>query len=157
MSLARIARCTAVTMLLVAAAACAAPLDRGAVPATAAAPVPPGEARLWLYRDYEPNESLERPYIRLNGAVIGISEPGGSFYRDLPPGAYAATVDSVGRDVGQFATVAVAAGQTVFVKVEVSKSWESTLTFAADTFYTRLVPPQIAQRELAYTRFTGGE
>jgi hypothetical protein len=50
------------------------------------APVSPGTARIWIYRDYEPYETLARPYVRLNGAVIGISEPGAVFYRDVAPG-----------------------------------------------------------------------
>ena len=129
----------------------------GAQPSTAAggAPVaaaPPGAARLWIYREYEPGDTLARPFVRLNGAVIAISEPGGSFYRDIPPGVYTVTVDTVGHDVNQFVTIALAAGQTVFVKVESSKLWESDLNYTADTFYTRLIPPETAAREIAQSR-----
>src|SRR5271169_3990739 len=41
-------------------------------------PIPSGVARLWFYRDYEPHETLARPYVRLNDQVFGISEPGGA-------------------------------------------------------------------------------
>ena len=88
-------------------------------------PVPPGMARIWIYRDYEPFLSLARPYVRLNGAVIGISEPGGALYRDVAAGAYAVTVDSDGTDSNQFVTVAPAPGQQVFVKVLVDPYWAS--------------------------------
>ena len=51
-------------------------------------PVPPGGARLWFYRDGGPRETQERPYLRLNGQIAGISEPDGVFYRDVSPGHY---------------------------------------------------------------------
>jgi hypothetical protein len=57
-------------------------------------PIPTGKARLWFYRDYEPYETLARPYVRLNERVAGISEPGGTFYRDVVPVRYLVTVDS---------------------------------------------------------------
>ena len=62
------------------------------------APVSPGMARIWIYRDYEPYQTLARPYVRLNGAIAGISEPGGALYRDVVPGTYTVTVDSDGTD-----------------------------------------------------------
>lgn len=121
----------------------------GGEPVAAASP---GAARLWIYREYEPGDTLARPFVRLNGAVIAISEPGGSFFRDVPSGVYRVTVDTVGQDVNQFVTITLAAGQTVFVKVESSKLWESDLNYTADTFYTRIIPPETAQRDLARIR-----
>jgi hypothetical protein len=44
---------------------------------------PPGMARIWFFRDLNPNETLAMAYIRLNGAVAGVSEAGGAFYRAL--------------------------------------------------------------------------
>lgn len=118
-------------------------------------PVPPGMARIWIYRDYEPYQTLATPYVRLNGAVIGVSQPGGAFYRDVAPGSYQATVDSDGTDVNQFVTVGVGAGQQVFVKVLVSAFWNSGgglsgAWWQRDTFYTWLMPPQTAEAELAH-------
>jgi len=121
-------------------------------------PAPPtqGKARVWVYREYEPNESLGRPYVRFNGMIEGISEPGGSFYRDIAPGMYRVTVDSVGEDTNQFIDVTVGPGQSVFVKVEVSRFWQGDLNYTPDTFYTRVIPPAIAAGELARSRFYGG-
>src|SRR5579864_3208187 len=120
------------------------------------APVSPGMARIWIYRDYEPYQSLARPYVRLNGAIAGISEPGGAFYRDVAPGTYMATVDSVGTDVQQFVSLAVAAGQQIYVKVLASASWDSGGSgerggsgWARDTFYTWQIRPQAAEPEIA--------
>jgi len=119
-------------------------------------PARAGAARVWVYREYEPYETLARPYVRFNGQIIGISEPGGSFYRDVQPGSYSVTVDSVGKDVYQFASVSLGAGQTTFIKVESSRDWESSLTYRRDTFYTRVISSEMAQRELGRSQFLGG-
>src|ERR1700686_4422811 len=87
------------------------------------APVSPGMARIWIYRDYEPYQTLARPYVRLNGAIAGISEPGGALYRDVVPGTYTVTVDSDGTDQRQFVTVAAAGGEQVFVKILSLADW----------------------------------
>jgi hypothetical protein len=63
--------------------------------------------------DYQPYVSLARPYVRFNGRIVGISEPGGAFYRDVVPGGYDITVDSQGHDVNQFAHATVVADQQI--------------------------------------------
>jgi hypothetical protein len=120
------------------------------------APASPATARIWIYREYEPYQSLARPYVRLNGAIAGISEPGGVFYRDIAPGSYTISVDSDGTDVQQFVSVPVAVGQQVYVKVLVSKDWASGGggdhgggAWARDTFYTWQIQPGVAAAEIA--------
>jgi hypothetical protein len=123
--------------------------------AAAAPPGPPpaAGARIWIYRDWDPYTTLQTPYVRLNGAVIGVSEPGGAFYRDVPAGTYRVTVDSYGTDYGQFATVAAVPGQTVFVKVYANNWWAGVCwNCQRDTFYTRLIPPAEAEAEIAHER-----
>jgi hypothetical protein len=116
----------------------------------------PGVARIWIYRDYEPSDGAARVDVRVDGWVIGVPERGDSFFRDVRPGAYNVTVDPVGHNVSQFATVALTAGQTVFIKVESWKRRESDPNFSIDTFRTRLIPPEIAALELVRSRFIGG-
>ena len=122
-------------------------------------PIPPGAARLWFYRDYEPSETLARPYVRLNEQVFGISEPGGAFYRDVAPGHYSITVDSAGRDVNQFAEIDLAAGQEAYAKVLSVRSWLDDYCMAwggCDTFYVRLMPADAARAAIAASPFYGG-
>lgn len=121
-------------------------------------PIPTGEARLWFYRDYEPSETLARPYVRLNQQVVGISEPGGAFYRDVAPAHYSVTVDSAGRDVNQFAYVDLAAGQEAYAKVLSLRSWLADDCLAwggCDTFYVRLMPAEAARAAIARSPFHG--
>lgn len=118
---------------------------------------PPGYGRIWIYRYYEPYVSLATPYVRFSGRVIGVSEPGSAFYRDVPPGTYHVTVDSEGRDVNQFTTVAVVPGQQVYIQVQVSKYWDcgggggsrGSAGWCRDTFYTRLQLPQVGAAAVA--------
>ena len=68
---------------LLAMASCA-PLPPTA--AVAIPPVPAGEARAWFYRDPGPYDCVGTPYIRMNEAIVGVSQIGGASYRDVPPG-----------------------------------------------------------------------
>ncbi|HJU14938.1 MAG TPA: hypothetical protein VJ770_00585 [Stellaceae bacterium] len=118
---------------------------------------PPGYARIWIYRTYDPYTTQATPYVRINGRITGISELGRAFYRDVPPGVYTITVDSRGRDVNQFATVALVAGQTVYIKVD-GNDWWATMCrrCAVDTFYTFVVSPRLAQLEMSALPMYGG-
>src|SRR5712691_10548026 len=81
-------------------------------------PIPAGDARLWFYRDGGPRETQQRPYLRLNGQIAGISEPNGTFYRDVAPGHYTVTVDSyLSGYFHQFVDISLAAGQEAYIKV----------------------------------------
>ncbi len=142
--------------VLLAAASCA------QLPPTSSAAIPPihaGAARLWFYRDYEPYESLARPYVRLNEQVAGISEPGGAFYRDVAPTHYSITVDSAGRDVNQFPDTDLVAGQEAYAKVLSLRSWlddDCILWGGCDTFYVWLMPADEARAAIASSPFYGG-
>ena len=156
----RLARASALAALLVMLGSVQ-PLPSSAA-AVSNAP-PPGLARIWLYREAEPFQSTARPYVRLNGTVAGISEPGGAFYRDVPPGTYSVSVDSDGMDVYQFATVALAQGQTAYVQVQSLRGWDSGGGgnrggggWERDTFYTRLIAPAAGEAQISRLPFYGG-
>ena len=101
-------------LLLMATTSCAQPPS--AAPYLAA-PIPPGMARIWFYRDLNPNDVMAQAYIRLNGAVAGVSEPGGAFYRDVPPGRYHIHVDSYVDDPHNDRNVDLAPGTEAYAKV----------------------------------------
>jgi hypothetical protein len=120
-------------------------------------PIPAGDARVWFYRIYDPTESKGRPFIYMNGAIVGISEQGGAFYRDVPAGRYRITVESYGRDLYQFEDVALAPGQQEYVKVLSLRSWvQQSWNFGRDTFYVTVIPPGLAQPEISRYGFLGG-
>ena len=117
-------------------------------------PMPPDRARIFFYRDYEPYESLGRPYVTLNGHVAGISEPGGVFYRDVAPGGYVISVRSPTFYPGQDKSVEMGAGQTAYAKVESLRSYNSGDEFYdPDTFAVVVVNPTEGQRDIAAKRY----
>ena len=125
-----------------------------------APPIPAGEARIWFYRDYLPSETLNMTKVTMNGVYAGYAQLGGAFYRDVPPGAYHVEVESWGRDFNQSTNVALVPGQEAYVKIELLRSWATSpgfgFTAGRDTFYARLIFPQIARAEIAQSFFDGG-
>jgi hypothetical protein len=122
-------------------------------------PIPAGEARLWFYRDGGPREAQDRPYLRLNGQIAGISEPNGAFYRDVAPGHYAITVDSyLSTYLNQFADIDLAAGQEAFVKVLSEGQWVGGDVGGSyvQNFYTQVNSAEAARADVARRPFYGG-
>ena len=137
--------CTVVLLLLSARCSRLPPVSAVDLP-----PIPPGGARVWFYRVYDPTESKGRPYIYMNGAIVGISEQGYAFYRDVLAGLYHVSVESYGRDLFQFRDVALVPGQQAYVKILSLRSRvESGRNFSRDTFYVLIVPPTVAQAEIS--------
>ncbi|MGH7059465.1 MAG: hypothetical protein ACREFH_03680 [Stellaceae bacterium] len=133
---------------------CATPPPVGAVALPA---IPPGAARVWFYRVYDPSESLGTPFIYMNGAAIGVSQQGDAFYRDVPAGRYHVTVDSVGVDLYQFQDIALVPGQQEYIEIQSLRSWVSGRPgFGRDTFYVAVIPPERAALQVARSRFYSG-
>ena len=123
-------------------------------------PIPPGEARVWFYRVYLPSDTLNMTKGTMNGVYAGYAQLGGAFYRDVPPGNYHVEVESYGKDFDQSTNVALVTGQDAYVKIESLDSWSTLVgagyAAARDTFYARLMLPQIARSEIVQSFFDGG-
>jgi hypothetical protein len=123
-------------------------------------PVGPGAARIYFYRDYEPYESLARPWIYLNRAQAAVSVPGGVSYRDVAPGQYEISVYSCGLYPNQFKTVVLQPGETRYVKIESLRSWSEPGLFhdpgPCDTFVVALIDEAQARQELLGMRYDPG-
>ncbi len=121
-------------------------------------PVPAGAARIWIYRNDGPYEAQQRPYLWLNGHIVGIVEPNGAMYRDVPPGQYTVTVDSYGVPYpNQFAEFNLGVGQEAFVKV-LSMREKVGGEFGVGSrarFFTELFPADAARAAIASTPFFG--
>jgi hypothetical protein len=63
-------------------------------PVTGGPPIPTGEARVWFYRVFFPEDTGGMPPVSMNGQLVGYARAGWSFYRDMPAGAYHVTVES---------------------------------------------------------------
>jgi hypothetical protein len=129
-------------------------------PPVAETPIPAGQARIWVYRNWLPSESLNLANVDVNGVYFGSVENGGAFYRDVPPGAYHIVPESWANNPetrpSMDANVTVVPGQQLYIKVVDSTSWAISVSgsknFQRDAFFARLIPPQIAQAEIAADR-----
>lgn len=134
-------------------AACAEPT----APAPSTAPsIPPGQARVWFYRSWEPSESLNLALVDMNGSYAGAVANGSAFYRDVPPGHYRIAPESWAPDFNQDRNIDLFPGQQVYVKIVSLTSWATGLSgpksFERDAFYAWLIPPEVAQAEIARGR-----
>jgi len=108
-------------------------------------PIPPQGARIWIYRQAIPSEIPWVPYVRINGAIAGAAYQGGAFYRDVVPGHYHISVDSIGTDVDQSSDIDLGPGQEAYIEVMQSDTWFGSVSHwggsQRPTFYARLMPP----------------
>jgi hypothetical protein len=124
-------------------------------------PVPAQQARIWFYRDLDPNGSMATPYLRLNGATVGVSQAGGAFYRDVPAGHYHISADSYLLDPIQTRDVDLVPGQEAYAKVLSLDNWiqgggqDAGGEYHRDTFYVWLTPPEVARPRIAQSFFYG--
>jgi hypothetical protein len=148
-------RCAASLLLLLTSCSQVPPTSSAVIP-----PIPAGDTRIWIYRNDGPYDSQDRPYVRLNGQIAGISEPNGAFYRDVPPGHYTVSVDSYGVPYpNQFAQLDLGAGQQAFIKVVSMRErvgGGGDVNFSSRAlFFTWLIPAEAAQAAIAVTPFYG--
>jgi hypothetical protein len=138
-----------VLLLALAEAGCASPPTFDQVSGTLP-PIPAGEARIFVYRDYQPYQSLAWVPVFFNGATIGAVGPGHVLKRDVPPGTYKIEAKSDGLWPDQAKTVRVAAGDSAFAKIESFNSLGDT--GGSDEFQTTfvvvLVDPVVARHEI---------
>ena len=124
------------------------------------APASAQSARIWFYRDLNPNESLAAPSVRIDGATTGFSEPGGAFYRDVAPGRHLLSVDSYVNDRNQTIDVALAPGGEVYVKVVPNDGYvegggEYSGGYHRNSYVLWLYPPDVARAAIARLHLQG--
>jgi hypothetical protein len=98
--------------------------------------------------------------MNVNGVYFGSVENGGAFYRDVPPGTYHIAAQSWAYNPdttpNMSTNVAVVPGQQVYIKVVDLTSWATSVSvsrnFQRDAFWAWLIPPQVAQAEIARDR-----
>jgi hypothetical protein len=122
-------------------------------------PIPPGEARIWFYRDYEPYAGKGIPQVAVNANYVGQAELGGAFFRDVTPGHYHVTVETYGIDVNQAADFDLPSGQDAYVKIVSNPEWVSyglETEIERPTFYAWLMRGDAARADIAQLAFYGG-
>ena len=123
-------------------------------------PIPAGQGRIWVYRTWLPSESLNLANIEVNGVYFGSVENGGAFYRDVLPGTFHIAAESWAYNPNttpdMSTNVAVVPGQQIYIKIVDLTSWATSVSvsrnFQRDAFWAWLIPPQVAQAEIARDR-----
>ena len=121
--------------------------------------MPPGAARVYFYRWLEPYNSTSASLAYLNGAPIGVTEPGAVLYRDVAPGQYTIAVQSAGVLQNQFKTVELRPGDTVYARIESLHIWDMACRQhedCGDTFLVQIMDPALARAEMQELRFISG-
>jgi hypothetical protein len=124
-------------------------------------PAPLNQARIWFYREANPYDGIGTPYLRLNGTVVGVSQPGAAFFVDVPPGHYHLSADSYGEDYNQTRDIDIGPGQVAFAKVLSDEYWfyggggQRSGGYKRDTFYVWTVAPQTALPVIAQSYLYG--
>jgi hypothetical protein len=140
-------RCAALNIALLAAASCTPPPTTASV---SIQPLPPQHGRIWFYREVDTADvNTTTPYVRLNGAIAGVPEPGGAFYRDVPPGTYRITVDSEGNSPRPSQEVALVAGQQIYARIGLGGSWNG------QGFTITMEPNAVGHAAVEHSKFYG--
>jgi hypothetical protein len=144
----RLSGAVAAMVLMLAGGSCAPP------PTTASVAIPPlplQQARIWFYRQVDTADvNTTTPYVRLNGAIAGVPDPGGAFYRDVPPGHYRITVDAEGNSPTPSQDIAVVAGQQIYARIGLGGSWNG------QGFTITMEPGDVGHAAVEHSKFYGG-
>jgi hypothetical protein len=129
--------------------------------AVALSPVSMQQARIWFYRDMNPNEPMGTPYLRVDGGIAGVSVPGGASYRDVAAGRHQITVESYVNDGNQTKTIDLPPGAQIYARVLPLDNYEEGGGefgggYHRDNFYLWLYPAEIAWPAIAKSAFYGG-
>ena len=106
----------------------------------------PTEGRVYFYRSSSMVGAAVQPDIRLNGAVVGTSKPGGYFYVDRPAGSYVA---STATETEKTASFTLDAGETKYLKTAPS------FGVLVGRVVVTIESPSSAKTELAALSYTG--
>lgn len=106
----------------------------------------PGEGRIYFFRSSSMVGAALQPEIRLNGAPVGESKPGGFFYVDRPAGNYTAAVAT---ETEKVVTFTLAAGETKYIRSSPS------IGLLVGRIVLDLEPAEKAKAELGSLSYTG--
>ncbi len=121
-------------------------------------PPPPGAARIFVYRAFEPYQSLSWVPVFFNGYNVGAVGPGHVILRDVPAGTYDIAVASQGLYPNQDKVVTLAPGQVAYAKIGSFQGLNPTANrdVPLTTFVVMLADPETARREMGRLWYSAG-
>jgi hypothetical protein len=126
-------------------------------PVTGGPPIPTGEARVWFYRVFFPEDTGGMPPVSMNGQLVGYARAGWSFYRDMPAGAYHVTVESYLPSSGWSKDIVLLPGTQVALAIDSDPTYISNLSgFRRGTYGVIAEPSGAAYLHIMQTQFGTG-
>ena len=112
-------------------------------------------ARIYFYRNFRTSGPPIEPTVYIDGHAIGISEVGTVFLRDVGPGTYDISTAAKDPDESEIVTMALAAGDVVYV--DVRDNWVNNDTAGSQqTIYeVAVVAPAIGRRRVQRLWYEG--
>lgn len=125
---------------------------------TAPTPGAAGQARVWFYRVFFPEDTGGMPAVAMNGNTIGYARAGYSFYRDVPAGPYHVTVATFGVEEPYPAKdIVLAPGAQAFLAIQSDPTWISDRrAFRRPTYSVGIEPPHIAEIHMSQMQLSSG-
>lgn len=134
-------------------------------PLTAAPPLAPGTARIWILRQTNiayANFSAADPAVFIvnvassqNQIDLGHIERGTVFYHDVSPGTYRLRAQPYGTPAHLSDTVKLGPGWTAFLQVQAIPNWEGGSTVGGASFDVLTMVPQDAEAAIPTLHFVG--
>lgn len=137
----------AAAVAVVALAGCATGVKYGQM-ATSMPTVKTTEGRVYFFRSSSMFGAAVQPEIKLNGQVVGKSQPGGFFYVDRPVGKYTAAAAT---ETEKELTFVLEAGETKYIRTSPS------MGLMVGRINLELETAEKAKAELADLSFTGAQ
>src|SRR5271169_6727424 len=115
------------------------------------APVEPGAARVWFFRQADPpggNVYAADPIVYANGAPVSGIAQGTAFFRDFQPGKHRFTVQPFGTPTNQHDTLELASGTQAYVQIQWEPNWEAGHTGGGSSFTVLTASSEVGQQYL---------
>jgi hypothetical protein len=116
------------------------------------APLQPGMARVWFFRQttdpLQGNVYGADPIIYANGAPVGQIAQGTAFFHDFSPGKYRFTVQPFGTPTREHDTLQLVPGMQAYAQVQWEPNWQANRTGGGSSFTVLTSSPEVAQQYL---------
>lgn len=115
-----------------------------------------GTGRIYVYRYLELYVEKSWTPVYFDGRYVGASVPGTVFFRDVPAGRHTVSALGRGRYPGEFATVTVAPGDAVYLRIGEFDNLAAGAGGRRNAFVVEIMDPAFARTDIQGLQYTQG-